>query len=175
MMMRCLEAGGLEADYVRSRDELNDRWGDPDYRPNRDGFFELSRSQYRADDFPDAHEGKLIKILMGGMNTLKPGDYKVVFMERDTEEIADSYHAFFGQYRGFPKLDERRDRVEGILAMRRDVDLTVLQYRDVVENPRAQFQLLQQKGWPIDVDAAASIVDEDQYRFRSVRVAREEN
>lgn len=167
MMMKALEAGGMDAAYDPVRNDMNARFGDEYYTPNAGGFYELNAREYKKIDFPEPYEGRLIKCLMGGMIRLPAGDYKVVFMHRPKEEITDSYHAFFNRRRRFDFLDEQRERIRGILDVRSDMDVVDLNYSTVVQHPRKSFKHLADRGWDIDVDAAAAVVDPDQYRFKS--------
>lgn len=66
MMMRALEAGGMEACYRKSRDQMKARYADDQYDPNAGGLYELERRDYRRPDFPIGYEGKLIKCLQRG-------------------------------------------------------------------------------------------------------------
>jgi len=166
MMMQALVAGGLEPAFNKSRENMNQQFGDEDYKPNAKGFYELNRSQYRALDFPKAHEGKVLKCLYGGINKIIAGDYKIVFMMRNFEEIRQSYDAFFDtdatldvdQYTAIMA------NTIGILQQRRDVDLTVLNYRDVIDNPVKEFTKLAH--WGINVEEAAKVVDPELLRFK---------
>lgn len=167
MMMQALQAGGLEAVYA-DRSFLNKRHGDEHYTPNEE-YYELKRENYLQPGFPRMYEGKLLKVLMGGLPKLVAGDYKIVFMLRDFEEIRQSYEAFFDAQ---PKLDEEtyQQRVEdtlGIMRQRKDVYVQPMQYRDVLEEPELAFGVLRGNGWPIDEFAAAGIVDPNKQRFRS--------
>lgn len=170
MMMHALAAGGLEAAFDAERDtRMNDRWGDGDYLPNPNGFYELAREDYQDEDFPTQYEGKLIKCLWGGMLRLKPGgDYRIVFMRRDPEEIRQSYEAFFDKSAPavVQQYDRVMERITGILEQRRDVNLTVIRYENLMAEPLPYFEYLARSGWPIDATEAASIPDPDLYRFR---------
>lgn len=171
MMMRALEAGGLEACYKASRDELIEKHSDEHYAPNP-ALYELERSDYRDPTFPDKYEGKLIKCLAPGMFRLKarqePKDaYQIVFMRRDPEEIRQSFQAFFGRDNaGVENSHETVERAHDILAMRRDVRLLMFWYRDVVSAPLDAFQRLRLSGWPIDPNKAAAVVDPALCRYR---------
>lgn len=168
MMMDALTAGGLDPAFNSVRDEMNDKFGDKDYKPNPNGFYELSKEEYKQAGFPRGYEGKLIKLLLGGINKIVAGDYKVVFMRRDYEEIRQSFEGFFNQPLGVDRksLTAAIENTIGILQQRRDVSLTVIDYRDVVEKPLDVFGLLHNKGWPIDTRKAAATVDPKLYRFR---------
>lgn len=167
MMMQCLEAGGLEAAYNPIRDEMNEDFGDKDYKINEGGFYELTKEEYQDPAFPDNYLGKAVKCLWGGMANLRASDNikNIVFMRRPLEEIAASYEAAFGKKHpaAIPELDEKLDRIQGILGKRSDVRLRVVQYHDVIKNPIQVFESL---GWPIDTEKAAAIVDPEKYRHR---------
>ena len=167
MMMRALMAGGLQADYDPSRDQMNDQYGDEDYKPNAGGFYELRKDQYQAVGFPRAHEGKLIKVLNEGVLKIAPRSaedpYRIVFMRRDAEEMRQSWQAFFGVNMTHPAADdERQDIIEGALRMRRDCDVVTVRYRDFLTGPphhSAWFSLMVYHGWPIDPATAAATID----------------
>ncbi len=170
MMMRCLIAGGLEADYDPSRDQMNARWGDAHYQPNAGGFYELRGEQYRAPDFPRAHEGRLIKVLNEGVLRIAPRQaedpYWIVFMRRDPEEMRQSWQAFFGPRAVHPLWRHGPDgaatfldTIEGILRMRRDCRVLRVEYRDAVDRPHVVFARLRDAGLPIDPARAAAEVD----------------
>ncbi len=53
-----------------------------------------------------------------------------------------------------------------LLRNRNDTEVTVLQYREVVEQPRNTFEKLRNDGWPIDVDRAAGVIKPELCRFR---------
>jgi hypothetical protein len=167
MMMRCLQAGGMELVYNPSRDEMNDRHGDEHYKINDDGFYELTRAEYMDPAFPNNCDGKAVKCLWGGMYRLKAGKKKtILFMRRPIEEIAASYEAAFGapHPRAIPELADELDTIQAILKQRRDVKLHVVQYHDVLKNPLEVFESL---GLPINPDAAAAIVNPSKYRHRA--------
>jgi hypothetical protein len=169
MMMQALSVGGLEPESHKSREHMNQQFGDKEYKPNDGGFYELSRQQYQAIGFPKAHEGKLIKCLYGGVHRIAAGDYKIVYMLRDYEEIRQSYEAFFDVLPNLQTEEQYNEVMNitiGILEQRKDVNLTVLNYRDVVENPVSAFIKLKNRGWNIDPYKAAKVVDPELCRFR---------
>jgi hypothetical protein len=84
LMMRMLEAGGIPAltDGLRKADLHNPR-----------GYFEDSRAPRLAQDSAWLAEarGKAVKIIYRLLPHLPPQfDYRVLFMERDLEEVFDS-------------------------------------------------------------------------------------
>ncbi len=179
MMMRCLEAGRLTPVLSPKREVTLGRFGDEHYKPNPEGFYELEAHQFRERWFPQMYAGKVVKILWGGLDSISVGEhkYRIVFMLRHPEEIRQSYEAFFGTpHRLVAHADlnmkpdapywlEMRDTI-GIARQRRDVELIELNYRDVVESPKANFELLTEAGWPLDVDAMVEMVNPKYCRFR---------
>ena len=169
MMMKCLEAGGMDAVARESRDEMRLKYADEFYDPNNGGLYEIERKDSQHPDFPSQFKGKLIKVLNAGTGRLNVMEkIKVIFMTRDPEEIRQSYEAFFS--------DEGRLKNEMIemaikknlelLRNRKDTDVLEFWYRDVVENPRKHFEILKENGWPIDVDKCVAEVDVDLLRFK---------
>lgn len=99
---------------------------------------------------------------------LPKGNYKMVFMKRDPEEIRQSFEAILPgtvlpQLREYEKL---MSKIIGIMEARSDIDIIVLQYTDVIKDPLKCFNKLVEKGWNIDPKKASEIVNPDKYRFR---------
>jgi hypothetical protein len=168
MMMKALEAGGLDAVHNTSRNALNDRHGDEHYTPNGGGFYELSRREYMQPGFPRMYSDRLIKFLVGGICRIVAGNYKIVFMRRDPEEMRQSYQAFFNDEPALvgDAYVAASDDAIGILEQRRDVNLIVFDYRDVVRHPLEAFNRLKIEGWPIDAVKAAAVVNPKLCRFK---------
>lgn len=168
MMMKALEAGGLEPVYNKNRDKMNERFGDEYYEPNEGGFYELEVRDYREFDFPKKFEGKLIKCLWGGLMKMIVGKYKIAFMMRDPEEIRQSYEGFFNQSppSSFKNYKEQMKNSIEMMRNRKDVEITVLNYRDVIENPEKEFMKLKDADWEIDVNKSISTVNSNLFRFR---------
>lgn len=173
MMMRAIEAGGLEAAYSTRRDEeMNARWGDADYKPN-DSYYELEGEDYLRGDLGARHDGKLVKCLWSGAMRLPRGDYRVIFMRRPASEIRVSLLAAFDtDYAAmqFPDLDKAMDGIVDILRDRRSFrSVHEIEYRDVLANPERIFRTLAEEGWPIDPAKAATIPEMSKARFSDAR------
>ncbi|MHC4728454.1 MAG: hypothetical protein ACYS17_14635 [Planctomycetota bacterium] len=171
MMMKGLEAGGLDAAYRQSREKMREHFADKHYDPNIGGLYELEQQDYINPEFPRQFDGKLIKGLnfcVPRMNVMKNG-IRVVFMRRDAEEIRQSFDAFFDRSLQATNkmLNRRMERIVEQINNRRDVkSCNVLWYRDVVEDPGPYFTELHNDGWPIDVDAAKNTVDPNYCRYK---------
>lgn len=167
-MMAALIAGGMSAAWSKERNQLADHHADGRYHPNRSGLYEVPLKEYSQVGFPRAYEGKLIKVMCWGMNSLAVHDYRIVIMRRDKEEIRQSYEGFFGsplREAWFQDYDARMIELERQLRNRKDVrSVSVIDYRSLVENPHKQLSRLY--GWDFNVDKAAAAIDPQQYRFR---------
>jgi len=191
MMMAALYHGSDNLDLLvaPSMEEANpERNG---YRPNPNGLYEVGLVRYLEPRFlrkiPD---DCLIKILYDGLPNLYPGDYKIVFMERDEDEIRASEekvdkhfkecaatvgkahpdHNEYTQILPFCSLRPYNrsdiDHALAICGQRADIDVMRVNYRDVIENPVKVFTDLQAWGLPLDVEKAASTIDSSLHRVR---------
>ncbi len=170
MMMRALEAGGLDAEYQQSREEMRERFADDHYDPNIGGLYELEKKDYKKPNFPRDYEGKLIKCLNQGVSRMRPMEngIRVVFMRRDREEIRQSYLAFFDKnLRIGRNFQDRMDMTVEMIKNRKDVlSCHEFWYRDVVKEPEKHFQELKDSGWEIDVEKATKVVDPKYCRYK---------
>ncbi len=169
MMMRALEAGGLETSYKADRDKMKNHYADEHYDPNIGGLYELERQDYKDPNFPRDFEGKLIKALNIGVPRMAvmPEGIKVIFMRRDKEEIRQSYDAFFGQQIQVENLDKGMEIIKEKILNRKDVkSFHEFWFREVIDNPYKHFQTLKDVGWPIDTNKCTDMVDPKYCRFR---------
>ncbi|HUR55798.1 MAG TPA: hypothetical protein VMZ71_16795 [Gemmataceae bacterium] len=170
MMMRAAEAGGIACVYAPHGDANRNRNTlIPGYVPNPHGFYEdapLDGDWY-------GFEGKCVKVLSPNFHTIPtpPPELRVVYMVRDPAEIRRSYYGILSG----PHPESVYDFLDGYKQIvRADIELLdsvgadtiMLHYSDVVADPRREFAKLAAAGWPIDVDAAAAIVDPALYRHR---------
>jgi len=118
---------------------------------------------------PQTGDEKLLKCLSGGMPQLAAWDWKVVYMHRDYEEVRESCDKLFGPG---PHICDKQKFVGltryviGIMKQRRDIDLLEFQYKDLVREPFEVFELMKIRGWPIDSERAAKVIDPSKYRTR---------
>lgn len=168
MMMQALKAGGLEAVWDKEHEGELDKWKTKEYDPNPHGYYELSVDIYNDREFPKQYEGKLVKILSGHVPKIAVGNYKIVFMLRDPKEIEISLIKMMRQVPAIDikRYDEEMERAINAIKNRRDCELTVFHYKDVVKEPFPYFNRLVHRGWPIDPWAAAAKVDPKLYRNR---------
>jgi hypothetical protein len=170
MMMKALEAGGMNAAYRQSREVMRKRFADEEYDPNIGGLFELERKDYQEPDFPAKYDGQLIKCLNMGvprMNVMPQG-IRVVFMRREFEEVRQSYMAFFGHNLEVKDFEDRMRRIAQQIVNRKDVaSYHEFWFRKVVEQPFDHFEILARAGWPIDPVKCVAVVDPQYCRYKN--------
>jgi hypothetical protein len=172
MMMRMLEAGGI--------DVLTDRQREAD-ADNPKGYYEFERVKQLEHDkswLPDA-EGKVVKIISQLLQYL-PSDYsyQVVFMRRKMEEILASQERML--MRRGEKTDKiadeelaalfRRhlDRVKAWLDSQPNIDVIYVSYNRVLEAPRDEAGRIDAfLDRDLDVDNMVGVVDRRLYRQRA--------
>ena len=156
MMMNALykgmPSGGLlySLDMERLNPEVNG------WMANPGGLWEVGSRRYLEADFlrgmPD---GSLVKIFFDGLVNLPHDDYKIIFMNRDVEEIKMSMDSVdnhisrpdvsrkvelltFSAFKPYSQDDI--DHVLGIMDARKDVELIEIDYAEVLENPEKAFR-----------------------------------
>lgn len=175
MMMRCLEAGGMDVAFSDSHEYLNDIYRSEEYLPNGNGFYAPPDDIY-SENIAEKYNGRVFKFPFRMLlNIPDTGKYNVLFLKRDPDEIRASM-ARFMPYESWGMdavvlelYDEVVDSIIDIVSKKSNVKLTVLNYSDVVKNPKVEFQKLLDNGWNFDTEKAADAVDESLYRFRLER------
>lgn len=171
MMMRMLEAGGLEV----LTDELREADAD-----NPKGYYEFERVKQLEHDkawLGDA-EGKAVKIISQLLYHLpEDATYKVVFMRRKMEELLASQRRMLARRGESDQVDDRQlaqlfrkhlERVQGWLDQQPGFDVVYISYNQVLEDPREQARKVNRfLDDALDVDAMAGVVDPDLYRQRA--------
>jgi hypothetical protein len=167
MLMRCLEAGGLSVSYDKESDTMNE-YAPSDYIPNPNGFYQFTNEI--TDQFVNLYDGKAIKCPIRDLLKLPKGEYKLVLLKRNPKEIRASmekwtpYHSwgkdevityFYAEY--FADLITQ-------LTARGDMDITVLNYKNIVSDPVAEFTKISH--WGVDINSMAAKVDESLYRLK---------
>lgn len=171
MMMRFLEAGGLEplTDGVREADADNPR-----------GYYELERVKTIRDDssWLDEAEGRVFKMVSMLLFHLPPGrEFKIIFMQRDLDEVLASQAVMLrnlGQDRDQPPDQRMRElftthleKVESFLARQPALDALHCQFRQVVQQPAEMARrVADHLGLPLDLERMAGIIEPALYRQR---------
>ena len=168
MMMQILVNGGAPSAF------------DNDSRPpdvnNPKGYFELEGgkiiNKLMDGSFPiEEFRGKFIKITAYGMKFLPKGNYKVIYSERNLEEILDSMEKMAKitdknrdeTREVFFKLNET---IKDTLKKRDDCEVLFISYNDIINNPEENIRKIHRfVGRPeLDVDRMLESVDKSLHR-----------
>jgi hypothetical protein len=170
LLMQILEAGGVPMAYDTSSRPPDDN--------NPRGYFELEGgkiiSRLMNGTFPLAdHKGRFIKITAFGLKFLPPGKYRIIYTERNIEEVLDSMEKMArlqDQNReetkaSFVKLN---DMIKGLITKRDDIEVLLVNYNKIVADPKAEVRKIAEFLGGKDVDQAAmvAVVDAKLYRKR---------
>jgi hypothetical protein len=169
MMMQILDAGNipLEYDTARTIDENNPK-----------GYYELEGgkiiSKLREGTFPlKAYKGRFIKITAFGLQYLPPGSYKIIYIERNLDEVLDSMEKMariIDENRELTKESFRKlnEKVKQEIQRREDIVVLLLNYNEMLRNPQSSIQKIGDFiGVPsVDKQRMISVIDNRLYRQR---------
>ncbi len=169
MIMQILRAGDITIafDTKRQPDENNPK-----------GYYELDGGKI-INKLMDGtlklekYKGTFIKITAYGLKYLPPGNYKIIYTERNIEEILDSMEKMTG------KKDENREEtkdvftklnnmIKKLIKNRGDVEVLYINYNEIMSNPEkniekvVKFLNLSDK----DLDKMIKSIDKNLYRQR---------
>ena len=167
VMMQMLHIGGLPVafDDSRTADQHNPR-----------GYYELaggkiiSRLMDGTFDLT-SNKGRIVKITAYGLKFLPEGNYKIIYMLRNVNEVLDSM-----QKMGIP-IDRGKDlallrKLNGfsfeLMDGRDDMEYVTVNYRDVIDNPTREIERVASfLGQTFDFERAIGAVDSGLYRSKS--------
>lgn len=137
MLMQILHSGKIPVSFNESRPA--------DYH-NPKGYFELEGgkiiNKIMSSTFPfEKYRGSFIKITSYGLKYLPVGKYKIIYSERDIEEILDSMEKMIG------KKDENREEtkkyifklnnlIKKEIKKRKDIEFLIVNYNKILRNPK---------------------------------------
>lgn len=176
MMMSALQAGGMSllTDKIRGADNSNPR-----------GYYEYERvkklPQGEIDWLKDAR-GKAVKVISALLTFLpEKFSYRVIFMERDLEEILSSQARMLertGKEDQHPVSDEdirtsyqtHLGEIKAWLGNQNRIETLYVSYNDILHQPLESFQQIADfLDDRVSPSAMAEIVDESLYREREGR------
>ena len=141
MLMQILKAGELPISFDKTR---------PADDNNPKGYYELEGgkiiNKLMNGSFPlEKHRGSFIKITAYGLKFLPPGKYKIIYTERNIEEILDSMEKMMGEKdpdrektrESFIKLN---NMIKQIITEREDIDVLFVNYNNILLNPRENVE-----------------------------------
>ena len=166
MMMQILYLGGMKVafDHKRKPDEHNPK-----------GYFELEGGKIinRLMDgvFPmEKYDDMVIKVTAYGLKFLPEGNYKIIYMTRDLDEIMDSMEKMSGpinREEEKPVFERLNKYAIKLMEKRDDIDFMIVRYNDVIENPRKEVERVNKfLGGKLNVENAIKAVDPKLYRNR---------
>ena len=169
MLMQILLAGDvpLSHDDTRPADESNPK-----------GYYELAGgkviNKLMDGSFPiNNHKGKFIKVTSFGLKYLPPGKYKIIYSERNIDEILDSMEKMIGEKD--PDREETKisfiklnDMIKDYVQDREDIDILFINYNDILSNPKENIgKILKFLNAPESLlDKMIETVDKNLYRQR---------
>jgi hypothetical protein len=172
MMMSMLEAGGIPAltDGQRHADENNPR-----------GYYEFERVKKLPEgdsDWLREATGKAVKVISALLEHLPAGyPYRVVFMQRELEEVLSSQRRMLSRTGKQDDLqdtelralyDKHLEQVKQMLRRRAEVQVLYLSYNDLMLDPDPGIQRLDKfLGGALEQDAMRAVVDQALYRERN--------
>lgn len=171
MMMRMLEAGGMEAltDHVRTANQENPA-----------GFYEYEPVKRTKDDpsWVEPSLGKAVKMVYQLVYDMpKSQSYRVLCMRRNMDEILASQRAMLMRSGHNPDevSDDQISRLfnkalvqfESWVQTQPNIQMIMVSYNAIQQDPRAELgRLCEFLDGRLDLDAMVSIVDPKLYRNR---------
>ena len=169
MMMQILHAGGAPVgfDQEREADVSNPK-----------GYYELAGgkiiNQLMEGTFPlNDYKGRFIKITAYGLQFLPKGMFKVIYMERNLDEILDSMEKMAGvkdkdrenTKASFYKLNKK---VKDDIQQRKNADVLILNYNDILDNPKVYIRKICSfiGDYDYNIEDMIKVVDKRLYRQR---------
>ena len=141
LIMQILQAGNVPIafDIKRQSDENNPK-----------GYYELEGgkiiNKLMDETFPlEKYRGEFIKITAYGLKYLPSGNYKIIYTERNMEEILDSMEKMTG------KKDENREEtkdvftklnnmIKKLITNRKDTEVLFINYNEIIPNPEQNIE-----------------------------------
>ncbi len=171
MLMQILKAGDIPISFDKSRK--------PDVNNPR-GYFELEGgkviSKLMKGKFPlKFYKGEFIKITAYGLKYLPDGNYKIIYSERNIDEILDSMEEMTGVKDknrsdikdSFLKLNKL---IKNLIISRDDIEVLFLNYNEFFKDPKKNIYKIGRflKIENVDVEEMSSVIDHNLYRHRNL-------
>lgn len=173
MMMRCLEAGGMEVVCDKSADyDLDEQFGSDGYAPNPNGYYQMPHDLFEHANLTEMLSGKVVKIYLDMLNSLPVADYKIIFMRRNQKEILASMAKMSGgEHLGYEQENVENDSIfveekKSQFSLRPDFNIIEIDYAELVKNPEESFSKIKEFGFPIDITKACEMVEPSLHRFK---------
>jgi len=164
MMMQVLYMGGAKVAFDKSRA--------PDYH-NPKGYYELEGgkiiNRLMEGSFPfKKYDGMFVKITAYGLKFLPKGQYKIIYMMRDLDEVMDSMEKMSGpidREKEKPVFEKLNSFSINLMKKREDIEYIIVNYRDVINDTVKEIERINKfLGDMLNVESAAQAVDPTLYR-----------
>ncbi len=141
MLMQILHSGSIPTAFDDSR---------PADDHNIKGYYELEGgkiiNKLIRKEFPmNKYKGHFIKITAYGLKYLPPGEYKIIYSERNIEETLDSIQKMIGKKE--LNRDETRNNIikldnliKNEIQARSDIHVLFVNYNNILENPKENIK-----------------------------------
>ena len=171
MLMQILKAGNIPISFDKSRK--------PDVN-NPKGYFELEGgkiiNKLIDGNFPlEIYKGEFIKITAYGLRFLPKDKYKIIYSERNIDEIMDSMDKMTGEKdkdrsktkETFIKLNQM---IKNLIISRGDIEVLFLNYNDFMKHSKKNINKIGRflKIKNLDVEEMSSVIDQRLYRHRKI-------
>ncbi len=170
MLMQILVAGGAPTTFDTESRPPDDN--------NPKGYFELEGgkiiNRLMEGQFPmQDHRGEFIKITAYGLKFLPPGNYKIIYSQRNIDEILDSMEKM-AKVRD-DKREETREvfiklntMIMELIKEREYVDVLFVDYNRIISDPEAHIREIYDflGSEEFDLEKMVATVDERLYRKR---------
>ena len=170
MLMQILEAGGVPMAFDTASRPPDDN--------NPKGYFELEGgkviNKLMEKTFPlTDYMGQFIKITAYGLKFLTHGNYKVIYSQRNIEEILDSMEKM-ARVQDDNREETREDFVKlnrmiiKLIQEREDVDVLFVNYNEIVAGPKKEIKKIYNflDAEELDLGKMVASVDQNLYRKR---------
>jgi len=109
-----------------------------------------------------------VKITAYGLKFLPEGQYRIIYMMRDLDEVMDSMEKMSGpidRENEKPVFEKLNSISIKLMEERDDIDYIIMNYRDVIKNPVEEIEKLNGfLGGMLNVESAVGAVDPNLYR-----------
>ncbi|MGF3554733.1 MAG: sulfotransferase domain-containing protein [Thermoplasmatota archaeon] len=172
MLMQILKAGGIPIAYDNSRppDEFNPK-----------GYYELEGgkiiNKLIKKQFPmEKYKGRFIKITSYGLKFLPKSKYKIIYSERNIDEVLDSMEKMMKK-KDENKIDSKKNLIKlnnGIKKMilnQKEIDVLFVNYNNIIKNPKNNIKkILDFLGLPYNkLDEMVKAVDVNLYKPKIIK------
>jgi len=172
MLMQILHAGGVETSFDNSR---------PPDQSNPKGYYELEEgkiiNKLMDGTFPfEEYKGRFIKITAYGLKYLPSGKYKIIYSERNIEEILDSMEKMANikdmnreeTRESFIKLNSM---IKKHIRNREGIKVLLANYNEILSNPSTNVKKIYDflALSDLDLEKMIDVVDKKLYRQRRTK------